>query len=119
VRMIGGEMIALDWGATTEVLMCRDVLFARSMGNHTQIVARGRTLKVHFPLKKIVTALGPVGLVQVRRDVAVAAVWVRRLVGNGGHRLVVELDGGVQIAVGRQFQRDIRARFSSKHGSAK
>ena len=61
--------------------------------------------------------LADLGLVQVRRDVAVNGARVRRLIGSGRHRLTVILDGGACVQVGRQFQRDIRARFGPQRAA--
>ena len=116
LRMVGAGRISLDWGATTEVVPWSDVISARSVQNHTEIVTHDRTLKVHCPLKTIVAMLASLGLVQVRRDVAVNGSRVRRLVGAGRHRLTVILEGGACVQVGRQFQRDIRAQFGVSAG---
>jgi hypothetical protein len=50
-------------------------------------------------------------LVQIRRDIAVNGANIRRLIGSGRHRLIVVLDDGARISAGREFQRQIRARF--------
>ena len=114
VRLLGPDTISLHRGAVTEVVRCRDVISARSVGNYTEIVAAGRTLKVRCPLKTIIATLTSVGLVQVRKGVAVNGARVCRLVGSGKHRLVLELEGGVCVHVGRPFQSVIRARFGSR-----
>ncbi len=114
LRLVGPGAISLDWGATTEVVSWPDVISAHSVRNHTEIVTRDRTLKVHCPLKTIVVALASLGLVQVRRDVAVNGGRVRRLIGAGRHRLTLVLDGGACVQVGRQFQHAVRARFGPK-----
>jgi hypothetical protein len=112
VRIVGANSISLNWGSTTEIVRWCDVVFAHSVRNHTEIVTHGGTLKVHCSLSALIATLAELGLVQVRRDVAVNAVSVRRLLGSGRHRLVAVLEGGVCVPVGREFQRDIRARFT-------
>ena len=114
LRTVGTGRISLDWGATTEVIQWSDVISLHSVRNHTEIVMRGRTLKVRCPLKAIVVRLAALGLVQVRRDVAVNGGRVRRLIGAGRHRLTLVLESGDCVEVGRQFQRDVRARFGAK-----
>jgi DNA-binding LytR/AlgR family response regulator len=111
LRLLRPDTISLDWGATTEVLLCSDLIFTHSVGNHTELVADGRTLKVRCPLKVVITTLGPTLLVQVRRNIAVNTARVHRVIGRGRHRVVVVLDGGITIPVGRQFQTTLRSRF--------
>jgi DNA-binding LytR/AlgR family response regulator len=112
VRILGANSISVNRGSTTEIIRWCDVISAHSVRNHTEIVTCGRTLKAHCSLKAILAALTALGLVQVRRDVAVNAASLRRLTGSGRHRLIAELEGGVCVPVGREFQRDIRARFT-------
>jgi DNA-binding LytR/AlgR family response regulator len=45
---------------------------------------------------------------------AINANRVRRLVGQGRHRLMLTLDTGDEFLVGRQFQRATRSRFGFK-----
>jgi DNA-binding LytR/AlgR family response regulator len=87
------------------------VISVRAVGNRTEIATLVSVLKVRCPLKDVIETLTVLGLVQLRRDLAVNAARVRRMVGGGRHRLLVVLDDGACVAVGRQFQRDIRARF--------
>jgi DNA-binding LytR/AlgR family response regulator len=110
--VISASLIAVDWGATTEVISWSEVITVNSVGNHTELATPGRELRVRCPLKTIVATLAPLGLIQVRRDVAVNSNRVRRIIGAGGHRLLLVLDGGACIRVGRQFQSDMRARFA-------
>ena len=87
---------------------------ARAVGNHTEIATLAGLVKVHCPLKEIIEVLTSIGLVQLRRNLAVNANRVRRLIGCGQHRLVVVLEGDCCVHVGRQFQRDIRAQFGRR-----
>lgn len=111
LRLLDTDTISLDWGSTTSLVQWCDVISVRSVGNHTEIVSDACVLKVRCPLKEVIEVLTDLGLVQIRRDLAVNAARVRRMVGGGRHRLVVILEDGESIAVGRQFQRDIRVRF--------
>ncbi len=112
LRMLGSNVIALDWGATTEVITWSEVISVHSVGSRSEIATTGGALKVRCPLKMIVATLEPLGLIRVRRDVAVNGERVRRLIGVGGHRLLLVLDGGARVQVGRQFQSEMRARFA-------
>jgi DNA-binding LytR/AlgR family response regulator len=111
--ILGPDRIAVHWGSTTEVIAWSDVITARSVKNETVIATRGRTLRVHCPLKVVVERLAALGLVQIRRGEAVNAAHVRRLVGGGRHRLLLVLDGDVCLRVGRQFQSRIRGLFGA------
>jgi DNA-binding LytR/AlgR family response regulator len=112
VRIVGADSIALSWKSTIEIVRWMNVVSVRSVRNHAEIVTRGRTLKARCLLRAIVTTLAEFDLVQIRRDVAVNGASVRRLIGSGRHRLILVLEGGACASVGREFQRDIRARFS-------
>ncbi|HWJ12634.1 MAG TPA: hypothetical protein VNS10_02765 [Gemmatimonadaceae bacterium] len=48
----------------------------------------------------------------MRRDTAVNINRVQRLVGAGRHRLIMILDDDFRVEVGREFQRQVRARFA-------
>jgi DNA-binding LytR/AlgR family response regulator len=110
-RVLDGDRVALSWRAETELIAWSDIVLAHSVGNHTLFVTCQRELKVRSPLRAVVEKLAPLGLVQVRRDVAVNASRVRRIVGAGRHRLVIILDDDRCVDVGRQFQPAVRRRF--------
>lgn len=112
-RILDAERIALRWGATTEVIPWAQVIVAQSVENCTLISTRNRALKIRCPLVSVLEELAALGLVQVRRDVAVNAAKVRRLVGTGRHRLIIILDDDRLVAVGREFQREVRVRFGA------
>jgi DNA-binding LytR/AlgR family response regulator len=112
--VLSAESIALYWGSTIEVIRWCDVISVHADQNSTAIAVHGRTLSVHSSLKAVLSALAGFDLVRIRRDVAVNGSGVRRLVGQGRHHLIVELEAGVCMRVGREFQRNIRARFGSK-----
>jgi DNA-binding LytR/AlgR family response regulator len=114
VRVLSAESIALYWGSTIEVIRWCDVMSVHSDKNSTAIAVNGRTLSVHCSLKAVLSALAGFDLIQIRRGVAVNGSSVRRLVSRGRHRLIVVLEAGVCMQVGREFQRTIRARFGPK-----
>ena len=41
LRMVGATAIALDWGATTEVIPWSEVISVHSVRNHCEIVTHG------------------------------------------------------------------------------
>ena len=112
-RVIDEERIAVCWGSSTELLAWADVISVHSLRNSSVITACGRTIKVRSTLRAVVAELASLGLMQVRRDTAVNITRVRRLVGAGRHRLLMILDDDRRIDVGREFQRQVRARFAS------
>jgi len=112
-RVIDAERIAVCWGSSTELLAWADVISVHSLRNSSVITACGRTIKVRSTLRAVVAELASLGLMQVRRDTAVNITRVRRLVGAGRHRLVMILDDDRRIDVGREFQRQVRARLAS------
>ena len=112
-RVLDGERIAVCWGSSTELIAWSDIVSVHSLRNCSVITACGRTIKVRATLRAVVAELAGLGLIQVRRDTAVNIVRVRRLVGTGRHRLTMILDDDRRIEVGREFQRQVRARFAS------
>jgi len=112
-RVIDAERIAVCWGSSTELLAWADVVSVHSVRNCSVITACNRMIKVRATLRAVVAELAPLGLMQVRRDTAVNFTRVRRLVGAGRHRLLMILDDDRRVEVGREFQRQVRARFAS------
>lgn len=113
-RILDAERISVCWGSSTELLAWSEVITVQSLRNCSVINACGRTLKVRSPLRAVVAELAPLGLMQVRRDTAVNITRVRRIVGAGRHRLIMILDDDTHVEVGRDFQRQVRARFASR-----
>ena len=112
-RVIDAERIAVCWGSSTELLAWSDIVSVHSLRNCSVITACGRTIKVRATLRAVVAELAALGLMQVRRDTAINSTRVRRLVGAGRHRLIMILDDDSRVEVGREFQRQVRARFAS------
>ena len=112
-RVLDGERIAVCWGSSTELIAWSDIVSVHSLRNCSVITACGRTIKVRATLRAVVAELAVLGLIQVRRDTAVNLKRVRRLVGAGRHRLLIMLDDDRRVEVGREFQRQVRARFAS------
>jgi DNA-binding LytR/AlgR family response regulator len=112
-RVIDAERIAVCWGSSTELLAWSEIVSVHSLRNCAVITACGRTVKVRSTLRAVVAELACLGLMQVRRDTAVNITRVRRLIGAGRHRLLMILDDDRHVEVGREFQRQVRARFAS------
>ena len=110
-RVLGPDRIVVRWGSSTELIAWSEVVSVHSVRNHSVITLCGRTLKVRSPLRAVVAELAALGLMQVRRDAAVNVTRVRRLIGAGRHRLLMILDDDRRIDVGREFQRQVRARL--------
>ena len=118
-RVLDADRIAVWWGSSTELIAWSEVVTVHSVRNYSVITACGRTLKVRSPLRAVVAELAALGLMQVRRDTAVNVTRVRRLIGSGRHRLLMILDDDRRIEVGREFQRQVRARLGQYVDSAK
>ena len=112
-RLLTGDRIAVCWGSSTELLRWSDVVSVQSERNCAVISTGVRDIKVRATLRAVVAELAMLGLIQVRRDTAVNATRVRRLIGAGRHRLIMILDNDCRIDVGRDFQQPIRTRFAS------
>lgn len=111
VGVLDGRRVSIRCRTFTEVVSWDDVVVARSVGNYTVIDTLGGPLRVHRPLRFVVERLSSLGLVQIRRCVAVNGDKVRRLRGAGRHQLSIDLDGQLTFEVGRNFQRAVRHRF--------
>jgi DNA-binding LytR/AlgR family response regulator len=85
------------------------ILLARSVGNYTYLVTEAGEHSLRVPLGLVVEELRVFGLSRIHRSVAVNMARVRRVVGRGRHRLCVVLSTGVEIEVGRSYQRSVRA----------
>ena len=113
LRVLDADRIAVCWGSSTELIAWSEAVSVHAVRNNSVIIVCGRTLKVRSTLRAVVAELAALGLMQVRRDTAVNVTRVRRLIGAGRHRLVVTLDDDRCIEVGREFQRQVRARLAS------
>jgi DNA-binding LytR/AlgR family response regulator len=114
LRLLDPATISVNWGPTTSLVQWCDLVMARSVRNHTEIATTAGVVKAPCPLKEVVEILASLGLVQLRRNLAVNTARVCRLVGAGHHRLFVVLDDGRYLQVGRNFQRVVRARFGAQ-----
>lgn len=83
----------------------------RSAGNYLLLPLHGREVLVRLPLHVAARRLAPHGFVRVHRTALVNFDRARAVV-RRGRRLVVSLDDGTDVAVGRAYARDIQARWS-------
>lgn len=104
--------IALRRASTTELVHLDQLRFAKSDGNYVTLAADGGSYRVRAPLRAFVER-PECRLEQVHRRVAVCLHRVCRVVGGGGHRLLLILDSGEVIEVGRLFQAEIRRRLGA------
>jgi DNA-binding LytR/AlgR family response regulator len=116
--VLDADRIAVCWGSSTELIAWSEVVSVHSVRNYSVITVCDRTLKVRSTLRAVVAELAALGLMQVRRDAAVNLARVRRLIGGGRHQLLMILDDDRRIAVGREFQRQVRARLGRHVDSA-
>jgi DNA-binding LytR/AlgR family response regulator len=100
--------LALRFGRTTDLIAVESIAAARADGNHTVFSSDGGEVRVRACLGWIVEQMRPFGLMAVGRGLAVNAARVRRVAGKGEHRLVVVLDTGMEVPVGRGYQRQVR-----------
>ena len=80
----------------------------RSAGNYLVLPLGGREILVRLPLHVAARRLAPHGFVRVHRTALVNLDRVTA-VGRRGRRLIVILDDGTEIAVGRAYARDVQA----------
>jgi DNA-binding LytR/AlgR family response regulator len=113
IWLLEGDRLALRRGAHTTIVDRGDIISAHSRRNTTRIVTRLGEFILRAPLHAVLECLTPIGVLRIHRYTAVDATKVRQLVGRGGHGLVVVLDDGRRLAVGRAFQRAVRAHFGA------
>lgn len=113
IRVLDAGRIAIRCGPAITVVDLCDIILAQTSRNTTVIVTRFGELRVRETLRTVLELLGVSGLTRIHRRTAVNGLKVRRVVGRGNHRLLVFLDDGRCLAVGRGFQREVRARFDT------
>ena len=113
LSVLDGHRIAIRQRASTHVVARGEVICVRAAKNGTWIVTAHGQFKVREPMNSVVDKLAVVGIVRIHRAVAVNGDRVRSLLGRSQHRLLVMLDCNESFEVGRQFQREIRARFGA------
>lgn len=100
--------LALRFGRATDLIAIESIAAVRADGNHTIFCSDGGEVRVRACLGWVVEQMRPFGLMAVGRRFAVNAARVRRVAGKGEHRLVVVLDTGMEVPVGRGYQRQVR-----------
>ena len=113
LSVLDGGRVALRNVGVTELLCADAILLARSAGNYTLLVTESGEHRVRAPLTFVVDALKTFGLARIHRAAAVNMGQVRRLIGRGQHRLCVVLCTGMEVDVGRGYQRLIRTRLGA------
>ena len=113
LSVLDGHRIAIRHRASTHVVAREEVICVLAARNGTSIVTARGPFKVREPMNSVVDKLAIIGVVRIHRAVAVNASRVRRLLGRSQHHLAVILDCDASFEVGRQFQREIRARFGA------
>ena len=111
ICLLNPDRVAIRSGATITVVSVDDIILAESSRNTTVIVTRLGELRVRETLRAVLELLGLNALTRIHRRIAVNRSRIRQVVGRGNHRLEVVLDDGRCLAVGREFQREVRMRF--------
>jgi len=113
VLVLDGERVALCHGATTTIVGRDDIILAESERNVTRIITGDEAFCVHAPFHSVLKRLTEVGMIQVHRRVAVNPRKVRQLVGRGQHRLLMLLNDGRSVSVGRNYQSHVKRQFGA------
>jgi DNA-binding LytR/AlgR family response regulator len=112
VMVLEGRRVAIRHRATINIVHGDDITLVRSERNATRIVTGDGEFRVREPLHAVLKRLAPVGMTQVHRSVAVNSRKVTGLVGRGQHRLVMRLNDGRSLAVGRTYQPRVKLLFT-------
>lgn len=114
LTVLDGGRVALRYVRSTELLSVDAIVLVRSAGKYTRLVTESSEHEVRAPLTFVVEVLQTFGLARIHRAAAVNMGHVRRLVGRGRHHLSVVLSTGLEVEVGRAYQRLIRARLGAR-----
>jgi DNA-binding LytR/AlgR family response regulator len=106
--------IALRRANATELLRPEWIISAHSVGNRTLIAAQSDQYTVRAPLHVAVDTLERFGLIRIHRRTAVNLARVRRLISHGQRQLHIVLDTGLEMEIGRTYQKDLRARLGGR-----
>jgi DNA-binding LytR/AlgR family response regulator len=109
LSVVPGDRVAIRHGAATHLVRAEDIRAARSQGNYTIISTRFGELKVRAPMATVVTELTRFGVMRIHRRGAARLDSVRCIEGRGRHKLIIVLDDGSEMDVGRAYQRLIRS----------
>jgi DNA-binding LytR/AlgR family response regulator len=109
LAIISGDRIAIRHGTATHLVRADDIRAARSQGNYTIIATRLGELKVRAPIATVVMELERFGVMRIHRRGAARLDCVRCIEGRGRHRLIIVLDDGSEMDVGRAYQPRIRS----------
>jgi two-component system, LytTR family, response regulator LytT len=108
LAILGDDRVAIRRGAATHLVRPADIRAARSEGNYTVLDTSAGTYRVRASLRRLVAELGRFGFVRIHRRGAANLQCIRCVEGRGGHRLVIVLDDGSEMDVGRNHQPVIR-----------
>jgi DNA-binding LytR/AlgR family response regulator len=103
--------VAIRHGATTTIVDHDEIVLAKSERNMTRIVTMDGEYRVREPFHAALARLASVGMTQVHRCAAVNSRRVRQLVGRGQHRLLILLNDGRSVVVGRNYQPRVKRQF--------
>jgi DNA-binding LytR/AlgR family response regulator len=120
LAIVPGERVAIRHGAATHLVRPDDIRAARSQGNYTIIATRHGEIRVRTPIATVVAELSRFGVIRVHRRGAARLECVRCIEGRGRHKLVIVLEDGSEMDVGRAYQPRIRSMVArvSAEGSA-
>jgi len=113
VNTLDDERISIRRGSAVDIVRWVDLVSVHSKRNITRLLTRSHEICIYVPFSQVVDALRPAGVFRIHRGSAVNIACVRRIVGRGQHRVVVVLEDGRELAVGRGYQSMIRLRFGA------
>lgn len=114
VNTLDDERISIRRGSAVDIVRWVDLVSVHSKRNITRLLTRSHEICIYVPFGQVVDALRPAGVLRIHRGSAVNIACVRRIVGRGQHRVVVVLEDGRELPVGRGYQSMIRHRFGAR-----
>jgi len=74
----------------------------------TRVATVDTSIQAYASFGDVIDMVRTFGILRIHRGIAVNGAHIRRVVGRGRHRVVVVLNNGVELKVGRAFQSTLR-----------
>jgi hypothetical protein len=95
-----------------------DIEYIKAAGNYVELITGDRTLLLRMTLHDLGERLGAIGFVRVHRSLLVNSLHVVAARRGPRGRRIVEMRGGAELPVGRQFDDNAHAFVTMAHRSS-
>ena len=100
--------LAIRHGSCVDIIRPADIVSIHARKNMTRVATVDASIQAYASFGDVVDMVRTFGILRIHRGIAVNGAHIRRVVGRGRHRVVVVLNSGVELKVGRAFQSALR-----------